>query len=217
MRGHWLHAPARAAEVLRAEGPRSLYFKTLGETVYRRLRLIERSISGPPPPVSCDLDVECRPLLPSEADAYLRFRPDSSREDILCRLEEGRLCAAVWHEGAIIHAGWAGLGRCWIEYLDMLVGLASDTAYVYEVFTAPEHRGKRVSSVRWGLMKQWLLDRGVHREVAATWPENRAIARSVERGGYAAVGWIGWWGLGPLRRTFCRYSGAGPAPVWLAK
>ena len=39
----------RAVEVLRDEGPRVLWFKVLGETVYRRLTLVELSLASPPP------------------------------------------------------------------------------------------------------------------------------------------------------------------------
>ena len=210
MQGGWSSAFARAAEVFRTEGARSLYFKVLGETVYRRLRLLEKEVSALPAAGLCQLDVACRQLEPEEVGAYLQFRPGSEREETLRRLSAGHLCTAVWHEGSIIHAGWAGLGRCWIEYLDIYVDMSPDAAYVYEVWTAPEYRGRRVSSARWEHMGAWLLERGVRWEVGAVWPENQAVLRSSARGGYRNVGMIGYWGVGPLRWNFCRYDGAEP-------
>ncbi len=217
MQGGWFQAPARAVEVLRGEGPRSLYFKVLGETVYRRLRLIERDISENAPPSPCKLAVECRRLEPGDVEAYLRFRPEASRDETLWRLEAGHLCVAVWRGREIIHAGWAGLGRCWIEYLDLHVEMAPDAAYVYEVWTAPEYRGQRVSSARWAEMNAGLLAQGVRREIGAVWPENYSVIRSAARGGYRSVGLVGYWGAGGLRWTFCRYSGSGAAPIRLAE
>jgi len=202
----------RAIEVWREEGPRNFFVKVMGETFHRRLWLIERDPGKDPPRSHCTLEgVECRPLQAEDADAYVAFRPEADRAEILGRLEAGHQCFAVWKDDRIINAGWVGQGRCWVEYLDLDIELAPGTGYLYEVFTAEEYRGHRVSSERFAYQSRVLAEQGCRRTIAAIWPENPAVAKSAARATFDTVGEIGYWGFGPLRYRYCRCEGETPA------
>ena len=217
MQGGLSGIPARAAEVLREEGLRSLYFKILGETAYRRLELWELRLGESIPTDCCTLDVECRLLEPGDVDAYLELKPERSRAETLDRLERGWLCCAVWHQRRIVHSGWVGFGRCRVEYLDLEIEAAEGVAYLFEAFTAPGLRGSRLASARLAFWDAVLPARGIHKAVGAQWPENAAITKSSTLSGMRPIGRIGRWKVGGLRRDFCWYRTSGDRPIELAR
>jgi len=193
----------RAGEILRNEGVRSLWIKFLGETIYRRLLLIEKEIhalalAGPE-----NLELEFRLLSKEEVDEYYDFRAYVDRDTIAGRLEQGNFCFVVRCEGVIIHGCWAATGRTAIDYLKCDVQLARDVVYVYEVFTSPQFRGHSISAWRSCEMEKYCLANGYRRLLAAVSPENHAVFRSIEKVGYAVAGKMGYWGFGRFRRYFC--------------
>ena len=50
--GYWTPrvADRRAAELVEEQGPKALWFRVLGETVYRRLAIYAFAVGGHPPP-----------------------------------------------------------------------------------------------------------------------------------------------------------------------
>ena len=204
----WRDVPRRTAEVLRTEGPRSLFFKVLGELGYRRLLLIERDLAAPPAGEFCRLPgAEARRIEPEDADAYLAFHTSLPREWFRERFQKGHIGVAVWHEGRIVNAGWAALHECRISYLRTRIELEPDAAYIYDVYTVPEHRGQRLTAARWKLLERLLREAGARVEIGAVSPENTSILRSSERAGFRIAGRIGYCGVGPWRRWFLRYDG----------
>jgi SAM-dependent methyltransferase/GNAT superfamily N-acetyltransferase len=196
----------RAGEVLREEGLRALWFKILGETVYRRLILVEYSLESPIEPVTPRIPVEIGLLTEDEISEYVRFRPGSDPDRVLRRIREGQQCWIARHRGRIVHACWLALHRAWVDYLSCDIALAFDSAYSYEAFTAPEFRGRAISPARLSIMLQALQAQGYRRIVAGLMPENRPAFGSVRKVGYRTIGVMGCRQLGPWRRCFCRYT-----------
>ena len=209
----WSHCQ-RAAEVLRAEGMRSLWFKILGETVYRRLLIVEKKIAPVPRSHLGGALLECRPMTAHDIDEYLDLRPDAGLDTTLERLAKGHVCLVVSDGKMLVHSCWSCTDRAEIEYLGAGVKLASDSVYVYEVFTRPESRGQSISAVRSNEMERYYDARGYRRLVGAVWSENRPVSRSADKAGYSVVGRIGYWQIGKRKRLFCNYIGTSP-PLWL--
>ena len=201
----------RAREVLRNEGPRSLWFKMVGETTYRRLLLMEKRIRTPARSVHNQAALDCRLLTAEDVDEYVEFRTDTNRDTILNRLEDGDICFLVRDSGVLIHCCWTAMGRTRIDYLECSIQLAPDAVYVYEVFTSPQYRGRAFSSARSFQMERYFLERGFRRLLAAIGPENRPALRSSEKAKYAVAGKIAYLGAGGWKRHFCRYAGDNPA------
>jgi len=147
-RGSWFQTLKRVAAIWREEGPKSLWFKTLGETVYRRAVLIERPLHESIPRGTTRLPVTVGLLSETDVDAYLRFCPETHPSEVHSRLEAGHLCFVVRHEGRMISAAWIATGQVWIDYLACEIRLAADEAYLYESFTSPEYRGQNIPAVR---------------------------------------------------------------------
>ncbi len=172
--------------------------------IYRRLILIERSLSQPFPEVSAGVPVRVTVLARSEIDAYMAFRPDQDAAEVRRRLDEGHRCFAVWHEQQIIHAAWTVTRQARIEYLSREIELASDQIYLCNAFTAPAFRGLGASPVRIQEVVRYFRDRGYRQLLSALRPENRAVFRQWDKLGYRRLGTIGYIGLDPFRRAFYR-------------
>jgi ribosomal protein S18 acetylase RimI-like enzyme len=213
-------AVRRSAGILREEGLRAFWFKLLGETVYRRMLVIEHrfdTVLAPQQdwrndpqtgPVPAGLDVTV--LAPQDVAQYLAFHDYASRDVVLRRLQQGHTCFLVRESGRIIHAAWTATGQADIGYLRCRVRLADDAIYIYEVYTSPDARGRSISSAR----SRWIAARyrqqGFSRFTAVVWPENAAVIRSLQKAGYRIIGKAGYAGAGRWRRHFFRCDEADP-------
>ena len=196
----------RAVQVLRTEGVASLWFRVLGETVYRRMVLMERLLAEPVSPVTPGLRVTIGLLDEAEAGEYCDFRPGADLLDVRRRLGAGQWCFVARHEGRIVQAGWAVARRARIDYLDREIDLAPDEVYIYGSYTAPDSRGRNLAPAQRTEAVRFLRDAGYRRLVAAVFPENKAGFRPLEKIGCRRFGVMGYVKVGRWRRDFCRVS-----------
>jgi hypothetical protein len=199
----WQSTVRRAAEVLRSEGAQSLWFRVLGETVYRRMIQVERCLKEPVIEAQAAVPVTVTLLSVSELGEYLAFRPGAEAAEIRNRLERGYKCFVARHEKAIASTCWAATGSARIDYLGCEVQLADDEAYTYDSYTASRFRNLNVPAVRGNEMVRHFRDLGYSRFVAVVVPENKAGFRPAEKVGYRRFGLIGYVKLGRWRHIFC--------------
>jgi hypothetical protein len=191
----------RAWQVLREEGFRSLWFRILGETLYRRTVLFERPLGDPIPSAAAAIHVEVSLLKPSEVEEYVAFHPGLDAVQVRDRLDRGGKCFISRHEGSIVNACWTAQGSIWIDYLGCSIELAPDEVYVYNNYTAPRFRGHNVSIVRATVMLRHFRELGYRRLIAVVVPENKAAFRSPEKAGYRRLGVVGYIKIGPWRHN----------------
>lgn len=180
---------------------RALGFAILARTVYRRLIVLERPLDATVPKLEAQIPVTIDLLQPAEAAEYVRFHPTLTLAEVQRRLSAGHWCFVVRHAGAMVHAGWAGAGRAWIDYLGCELPLGAGEAYQYGSYTAPAYRGRDLAGARVAMMARWLHARGYRRLLAGVLPENWMAFRPLEKVGYRPVGWIGVVRFGWWRRT----------------
>ncbi len=204
----------RASEILRSEGARVLWFRILGETVYRRMILFERWLEQPVAAAGCEVPVAISQLQMHEVNEYVAFRANVDPAEIRSRLEQGHQCWIVRRQGTIVHTIWAAIGSAWVRYLDCEIRLAADEAYIYESYTAPAFRRLNINAARAGAMARYFRDRSFVRLLALVMPENPAGIQATVSAGYRTTGVIGRVSLGPWRRHFSRLV-PGARPVIL--
>lgn len=214
MRSEWTSRAIweRAWEVVRDEGVRSLWFKILGETVYRRMVLCELLLDDPVPNPRASTSVVVGRLGKDDVEEYVAVRPGSDRAEFLRRLEDGHRCFAVRIDERIVHCCWVAMGKARIDYLDCVIALRPDEAYSYEAYTRPEARGLNITAHCAACKARYLRDSGVKRMIAAIVPEGRSAIRANQKAGYRRFGMIGCVGVGRWRNYFCRTQ-AGSLPV----
>jgi hypothetical protein len=193
--------------VLQRNGPAGLAFAALRHTVYCRINLIEKDLGDDPATVPSDIPIEVTRLSRESAGAYSRYRPDTSPEEVVRRLERGSVCYVAWNGGRIISAAWYHPGEAWIEDLDRRFELPADVVYVFDGHTSPELRGHRVSAVRASATWAELEEQGLRKGVAFVLAGNRSGDRARLRSGWRRFGRAGYARLGPWRIDFIRTRG----------
>lgn len=194
----------RTAEVLRDEGIKSLWFKVLGETVYRRVALMERRVDEPIAEMTPSVPLTVNLLTEAEVDEYLAFRPEANSAEIRRRLQSKHWCFVARHEGRMVYVCWAATHRIRIDYLAREIQLATDEVYVYETFIASEFRGRNVAAVPYTQMLRYFRDAGYQRVVTVIVPENTPALRLAQKVGVRQFGIMGYMKFGLWRRDFCQ-------------
>jgi len=197
-------AARRALATLREEGLRSFWFKLASALGYRRLLLLERSLTptvarlDARPPLRFDI------LMPSEIDDHLAFRPEVKRADVLERLRSGQWCFIARHEGRIVSTCWATTQPARIDYLACVMALAAGDVYLFDAFTLPAYRGQGVAPALCGHQLAHFRGLGLRRAIRATLPENVPALRAHAKNGFRPFATIRSLGLGPWHCTFQR-------------
>jgi GNAT superfamily N-acetyltransferase len=205
-------AAGRLVEVAREEGPRGLWFKLLGETVYRRLALFELPCAAGARAVPAPAGLTIGLLDPENVDEYLAFRPGSDADAVLARLRDGHHCFVSRLDGRLVHASWTARERMWSWYLGRDIPLAGDETCTYDTLTEPSARGLGIGAAQRAYMVSQLREQGYRRLLATIYPENRPSLRMVEKLGYRRIGLIGYASVGPWRHDFCRMRDGALAP-----
>lgn len=177
--------------------------RVLGETVYRRMIVMERPFDPPIDPVSPRVPVEFGPLELADVDEYLAFRPDADREETVHRLERRHVCYVARHDGRIATACWIATERVWVDYLGAWIRLKCGVGYLYELYTPPEYRAKNVARALFPEIFRYFREMRPLCVIAAFHPENR-IQLVFARLGFRPVATIGVVGVGPWRKLFRR-------------
>lgn len=178
-----------------------LFWKVLGETLFRRLRQFERALSEPLPPATPPPGVIVAELAPDQWRELLAFSPRTEAEEIRRRFRGGERCFIAREEGRIVHSRWAVAGRAWCEALGGEIPLAPGAAYIYECLTAREMRGRGIGPAVDIFSLHALRDAGFRTAVLVVDPDNRSGLRAVEKTSYRQAGGFALLRLGPWRRV----------------
>ena len=195
---------ARAAEILRSEGARVLWYRVLGETVYRRMILFERRLDEPASATAGEGEISASLLQPGDIEEYVRFRSGPSQEEVQARIQQGQLCFLARWQGALGHAVWAATGSVRVAYLNCGIELTGDEAYIYDSYTAPEFRRRGLTAARADAMLRYFRERSYVRVFSLVMPENPGGIGSTLNAGYRRAGVIGRVEIGGWRRYFQR-------------
>jgi GNAT superfamily N-acetyltransferase len=176
--------------------------------VYRRLFLLERMLDAPIPDWPLPAGVRVETLGPDDLSAYAALRAGQGRATCARRWARGDWCFATWRGGVIVGALWVATGRASIDYLGQHLHLDTEEVYSYDLFTAPEARGLGLTRASRPQHLGRLRDLGYRRLLGSVSPDNAAAWAVQEAVGFRRIALVGFVGVGPRRRHFCRTVGS---------
>lgn len=199
----------RASEIAYGGGLRALWFAALGEICYRRVAVRELLLDGSAAQAHAGISVDIDLLDESQLDEYNTFRRTSDPGAAARRLEAGHKCFVARYSGQIVCACWGATENAWSGYLSAPIPLATDEAYLYDLYTAPQRRGLRIRALITSAMYDFYKAEGKRRLLGFTVPEN-VVAMAGSR--FRQIGVTGYFGVGRLRFSFCRMDAGELAP-----
>jgi ribosomal protein S18 acetylase RimI-like enzyme len=191
-------------EVARTEGPRGLWPRILGETVYRRLVLLEHPLDREPELRSAAVELTFG--LVCDVDELACFRAWPGAEVVRRRLDRGERCFAARHGERLAATAWVATGSVLIPYLGRTLELGDGDAFVYEAYTAPDLRRRGVAQALESRLTRLLRAEGRRRLLRTVLPENAAGVAMHAAFGNRPIGTIGYVKAGPWRHDFLRLA-----------
>ena len=201
------HRARRAVEILRHEGTASLLLRVAALAGYRRALLFSSSLSPSLSPAETDLPLEYGFLQPEEIELFHAYRPDVGADGAARRLRQGERCFVARLDDRIVSARWIMTGRVRVPEFRLTLPLAPDAVFVYDSYTSPDVRGRRVASATSTRLSAILAAEGWTNMLATVLPENGAGIKNATRSGLREVGRLAVLVIGPLPALRVPYFG----------
>lgn len=120
------------------------------------------------------------------------------------RCGSGDECYATFHSGEPVNLNWLHFGPCYVYGLGLLIEAGPSECYLYNVFTAPGHRGKGLYKSTQRLLIQRLAERGIVRVRQVVAFDNSVPQLVLPRLGYRRTQDIHHKCIGGLKMTTVR-------------
>jgi GNAT superfamily N-acetyltransferase len=160
------------------------------------LNLYERCLDDPVPlafaPLPPGLEVEVHE---PAGDAPAPWHPEAR-----ARLAAGEACALVRSGDAVVAYCWSTTSPAPVEEIRRHVVPAGDEVYLYDAYTAPAWRGRRLFPAMLTVLLASARARGRRRALIFALAANRASTRAIEHAGFqrflaisrVSIGGAGW-------------------------
>ena len=174
-------------------------------TFYRRMVMVDRELHPPPPMPHLPFPVQFDLLdSPVDMDDARALRPTLSAKSIRERHDRGNACFAVRVEGRVAHSAWVAVDRVRIEYLSKDIVLDPADIFIFDSYTIPEYRNRRLAQARGAFVASYYSDLGFRRSLGLVAVENRAGLAVPETLGYRRIGYYKALRLGGWSRTWSK-------------
>ena len=194
----------RSVAILREEGLLVLCSRIFGETIYRRMLLMEHLLEKPSFACQKQSPVSSRWLSPDEAARYASFHQELTEEEICRRLSAGDRCFIGEMDGRIVHGFWVATSNAWIDFLNLDLPLKPGELYLYQSFTPLERRGRGFATAILASALEMLRREGFRRVLCCI-QLDRAIAYPPPlRTGFVPAALVSSVRFGPRRWVFQR-------------
>lgn len=151
---------------------------------------------------------QVRLLNAADAEDFVVFRQGPDADLFLNRIGRDRVCYAAICDGRIASVSWVALERATLWRLNGDFDLGGDEIYVYDSYTHPDFRGRRLQASIFEAIRDDFAANGYRRALTFVVPENIANLRSRARVGFSACGMIRRFTAGPF--TLFRPAGRCP-------
>jgi L-amino acid N-acyltransferase YncA len=155
-----------------------------------------------------DASVSIRELRTIDADSFVEFREGPDAALFLKRIQSGQRCYAAFVADRLASVSWAAQGTptLWAFNADFRIG--DDVVYVFDSYTHPDFRGRRLQASIFQGIRLDSDDKGVRTAVTFVAATNTANLRSRARLGFVISGAVRRLRVGP----WVWYFSSGNAP-----
>ena len=196
--------PMRRRPDGRLAAARSFVMRGLGMTFYRRLEWYERRFGVDIPLVEAGVPLEPGFLDLETALGWTSVHPHLDAAEVRKRFARGDRCHGSRYDGRLVTASWISTGTARIDYLGLTLTLPADAFYHYDRYTVPDLRGLHIAPATGSHLGRALAAEGLTMLTCTVLQENVSALQNVLGFDMHRTATIGWFGIGPLHRTFRR-------------
>jgi GNAT superfamily N-acetyltransferase len=149
-----------------------------------------------------------RELSSDDADSFVMFRQGPDTALFLGRIRGGQRCYAAIVDARLASVTWAVQGDATLWAFDADFRIDDDVVYLFDSYTHPDFRGRRLQASIFQAIREGHRDRGVRKAVTFVAATNTANLRSRARVGFTVSGVACRFQLGP----WAWYVSTGKAP-----
>jgi L-amino acid N-acyltransferase YncA len=182
--------------------------RTLSKAGYKHRLYLECPFESGGGVEASDASVSIRELRTVDADCFVEFRQGPDAALFLERIQSGQRCYAAFVADRLASVSWAAQGTptLWAFNADFRIG--DDVVYVFDSYTHPDFRGRRLQASIFQAIRLDHEDRKVRKAVTFVAATNTANLRSRARLGFVISGAVRRLRVGP----WIWYFSSGNAP-----
>ena len=165
---------------------------------YHRVVFFEASLTPPPPTFRPSTPLEFAFVGPEALADLAAFRPRVDKGEFERRFDMHERCFVARTGGTIVCAYWAHRRTVRLRNVGCELIVDDDAVYVFDAFTSPEMRGKRIGSVVWRELNKRLASEGYDRSLSYVLGGNEAGLINARRAGSRETHRVAALKLGPL-------------------
>lgn len=139
---------------------------------------LDRPAAATPAPLPDDLELVLR-ASPATGQAEPAWHPEAQ-----ARLAAGQTCAVVLAQGAVVAYCWATTAPAPVDEIGCLVVPGDDEVYLYDAYTAPAFRGRRLFPAMLSALTARARSRSRRRALIFVLASNVSSARAIEHAGF---------------------------------
>jgi RimJ/RimL family protein N-acetyltransferase len=162
----------------------SLLRRIRGVIRVKRFEVWHRELDGPVPQVEAGVDVHFRLAGREDLPLFKGVVPDTKIAEFEHRLSEGHKCILGLSDGRIVFHIWFAIGTQYPADLNRALDPGSGYAYMYDMMTVSEHRGKRIASAGKAYVCAQARDAGCSRAICWIDVKNEPSRRTVKSLGF---------------------------------
>jgi hypothetical protein len=166
-------------------------------------QMLRLRLESLPPFSGFDPEIAFRFLTPAEVNRFAQDPRNQLAAEFPARAQSGHdVCLAALRGDRLASYSWYAFrsieGR---HHVGVSMSYSANTAYMYNAFTRPEYRGRRLYGIGITLALRELAERGVTQLITTVNCANFASLQSCRRIGFENIGRLCTFGGGPKRRA----------------
>lgn len=153
---------------------------------YKRMYLYSYNLHDAGPRVTCGISVSFRKASIDEL-SLLHDVMYQDNNELQSRFDQGNVCYVGSVSDKIIYSSWVDFKKMFIPEIDNQIPVQDQEAYVYNVRTKSDYRGKGISPYAYSIIANDLRKHDFKRLYVVVEQCNIASVRSIEKAGFKRI------------------------------
>ncbi len=150
--------------------------------------ILARDATQASSPVAAGADISIAAIASAGLGVLPEVLPGAASQEVFAnRLRKGHVCFLARAGGEVVHYTWLGFGQWSFPDIGVQIPLSETEAYLYDGYTAPAWRGRRIYPATAAVLLRHAAAGGIGRVFARVARRNPAGIAGLERVGFRGI------------------------------